>query len=238
MNSIDLSKPRKEIEKAIEAGDLPRLLKMSGTLHGHYCPGLATGVKAAVRAVNELGASSTGMEEIIAIVETNSCFSDGVQFITGCSFGNNGLIYRDFGKTALTLAKRNGEAVRVAARPDALSLERREPEAMELFQKVVSKRQGTEADQIRLQEMWQQVALRVLDIPDDELFNVSQSTIQVPAYAPIFASVNCSICGESIMEPRARIKDGKPACISCSGHEYYQLTGDGMSRIHPDRAAA
>ena len=238
MNSIDMSKPRQEIEKAIEAGDLPLLLKMSGTLHGHYCPGLATGVKAAVRAVKELGANSTGMEEIIAIVETNSCFSDGVQFITGCSFGNNGLIYRDFGKTALTLAKRNGEAVRVAAKPDALSLERREPEAMELFQKVVTKRQGTEADQVRLQGLWQQVALRVLDIPDDELFNVSRSTIQVPAYAHIFASVNCSICGESIMEPRARIKDGKPVCISCSGHEYYQLAGDGMSLVHPDRAAA
>ena len=28
-----------------------------------------------------------------------------------------------------------------------------------------------------------------------------------------------------------RIKDGKPVCIPCSGQEYYQLAGDGISII-------
>ena len=60
---------------------------MTGALHGHFCPFLAIGVKAAARAVKELGISSTGMEEVVAIVETNNCFSDGVQFVTGCSLG-------------------------------------------------------------------------------------------------------------------------------------------------------
>ncbi len=235
MNSTDMQNPRQEIEEAITAGDLPKLLKMSGMLHGHFCPGLAMGVKAAVRAVKELGASSTGMEDVVAIVETNNCFSDGVQFITGCSFGNNGLIYRDYGKTALTLARRSGEAVRVASKPDSLSLERREPEAMELFQKVVAKRQGTETDQTRLKELWRQVAFRMLDVPDDELFTVNRTTIEVPAYARIFANAQCAICGENVMEPRARMRDGKTVCLPCSGQEYYQLAGDGISLILPNR---
>lgn len=229
MNSANIDNPRHEIEETIAAGDLSKLLEMTGMLHGHFCPGVASGVKAAVRAVKELGVSPTGMEEVIAIVETNNCFSDGVQFVTGCSFGNNALIYLDYGKMALTLAKRNGEAIRVSARPDGLSLERREPEAMKLFQKVVVRREGTEADQRRLKELWRQISFRMLDIPDNELLNVSKLTIEVPAYTRIFANVKCSVCGENTMEPRARIKDGKPVCIPCSGQEFYQLAGEGIS---------
>jgi len=223
--------PRHEIEEAVAAGDLPKLLKMTGLLHGHFCPFSAIGVKASVRAVKELGISSTGMEEVIAIVETNNCFSDGVQFVTGCSFGNNALIYRDYGKTAFTLAKRNGEALRVSVKADSRFLEEREPQTFELFQKVVVKRQGTEADQKRLGELWRQASFKMLDIPDDELFDVNRVKVDVPAYSRIFASVKCSLCGESVMEPRSRIRDGKPVCIPCSGQEYYQLTGNGMSVI-------
>jgi formylmethanofuran dehydrogenase subunit E len=221
--------PRYELEESIKEGDLLKLLKRAGELHGHFCPFLAIGVKAAARAVKELGVSSTGMEEIIAIVETNNCFSDGVQFITGCSFGNNALIYRDYGKTAFTLTRRNGEAVRIVVKDVSEFLERAEPEANRLFQKVVVEHKGTKEDERRLRERWRQIAFKILDVPDDELFDVTRVAIQVPAYARIFASVKCSICGENIMEPKARVRDGKPVCIPCSGQEYSQLAGDGIS---------
>ena len=221
--------PRHAIEDAIKARDLLKLLTKAGELHGHFCPFLALGVKAAVQAVNELGISSTGMEEVIAIVETNNCFSDGVQFVTGCSFGNNALIYRDYGKTAFTLAKRNGEAVRVSVKDISRLLEESEPEAQRLFQKVVIERKGTNGDQQRLRENWRRIGFNMLDIPDDELFDVKRTTTQVPAYSRIFASVKCSICEENVMEPRARVQNGQPVCIPCSGQEYNQLAGDGIS---------
>jgi formylmethanofuran dehydrogenase subunit E len=225
--------PRGDIEEAITAGDLRRLLMMSGMLHGHFCPYSAMGVKAATRAVRELGITSTGMEETIAIVETNNCFSDGVQLITGCSFGNNALIYRDYGKTAFTLAKRSGEAVRIALRIDSRFLEEREPEAMALFQKVVMERAGTTEEEQRLKEMWCELSFKLLEVPDEELFDIQRIQINVPAYARIFTNVKCSICGENVMEPRARLKNGKPVCIPCSGEEFYQLAGDGISAIVP-----
>jgi len=233
LNGIDVLNPRQAIEEAVAAPDLSKLLKMTGMLHGHFCPFVAIGVKAGVRAVKELGIGSTGMEEVIAIVETNNCFSDGMQFVTGCSFGNNALIYRDYGKTAFTLARRNGEAVRVSAKADSKFLEERAPEAAELFQKVVVRREGTEADQARMRELWRQISFKMLEVPDDELFDVEKLVIEVPAYARIFANMKCSICGENTMEPRARIKDGKPVCIPCSGQEYYQLAGDGISLVPP-----
>jgi formylmethanofuran dehydrogenase subunit E len=228
--ALNRERPRKEIEDAVAAGDLPRLLEMSGLLHGHFCPGSALGVKAATRASRELGVKSTGMEEIVAIVETNSCFSDGVQMVTGCSFGNNSLIYRDYGKTAFTLARRTGEALRVAVKPDINPLDRY-PEAAALFKKVVKERQGTEEDDETLRHTWIDISFRMLEIPDEELLDIRRLTIEVPSYAGISASVKCSVCGENTMETRARMKDGRPACLACSGQNYYQLTGDGLSII-------
>ena len=221
--------PREEIEEALAKCDLRKLLMLSAMLHGHFCPFLAVGVKAASRAMRELRASSTGMEEVVAIVETNSCFSDGIQFVTGCSFGNNALIYRDFGKTAFTLARRDGEALRVAVKADRRFLEEREPEAVGLFQKVVIAREGTDDDQRRLRALWREASFRLLDVSDEELFDLEPLTVEVPAFSRIFASATCSSCGEPVMEPRARIRDGRPVCILCSGHEYYQLDGNGMS---------
>ena len=225
---MDKENPRQEIEAAVAANDLQRLLEISGLLHGHFCPGSATGVKAAARAVRELGVKSTGMEEVVAIVETNSCFSDGVQMVTGCSFGNNGLIYRDYGKTAVTLARRTGGAVRVAQKANRSPLEKF-PEAAPLFQKVIKERSGTEEDNEKLRRLWMDISFRMLDIPDEEIFDISRLNIQVPAYARIFASVTCSLCGENTMEPRARMQDGKPVCLTCSNQDYYQLAGDGIS---------
>jgi len=225
--------PRKDIEEAITSGDLRRLLMMCGMLHGHFCPYSAIGVKAAARAVRGLGVESTGMEETIAIVETNNCFSDGVQLVTGCSFGNNALIYRDYGKTAFTLAKRTGEAIRIAVKADSKFLEEREPEAMALFQKVVKERAGNKEEEQRLKEMWCELSFKLLEVPDEELFDIRQMRIDVPAYARIFENLKCSICGENVMGPRARSKNGKHVCIPCSGEEFYQLSGDGISVICP-----
>ncbi len=231
MEVSNLENPREEIETAVETGDLPKLLRLSGLLHGHYCPGSAMGVKAAARAVRELKARSTGMEEVLAIVETNSCFADGVQMVTGCSLGNNGLIYRDYGKTALTLAYRSGEGVRLAAIPGAGPM-KNNPEAAALFKKVVTDRQGTPEDDEKLRTMWIKLSFEMLDLPDEELFTIDHMTATIPAYAPIYTSAICSVCGESTMEPRARLKDSKPTCLACSGQPYYELTGAGMTLVN------
>jgi formylmethanofuran dehydrogenase subunit E len=232
LNDIDLANPRLEIEEAIAANDLPKLLKMTGMLHGHFCPFSALGVKAANLAVRELKAKSKGMEGVIAIVETNNCFSDGVQFVTGCSFGNNSLIYRDVGKTAFTLTKRDGSAIRVAVKT-ARVMQERGDEATELWQKVIVERGGNEADQERLNELWRELSFKLLSLPDNEVLDIQNNQIQVPEFSRIFANAKCSVCGESIMEPRARIKDGEITCIPCAKQAYYQLSGNGISLIVP-----
>jgi formylmethanofuran dehydrogenase subunit E len=222
--------PRRDIEEAVAAGDLRKLLVICGMLHGHYCPFSALGVKAAARAMRELGAGSTGMEKLVAIVETNNCFSDGVQIVTGCSFGNNALIFRDYGKTAFTLARRTGRGLRISVRADRV-MEERSPETTELFDKVVVQRSGDEEEEKRLGELWRELSFRVLELSDEQVFDLKKVDVEIPSYARIFASVKCSVCGENVMEPRVRMKGGQPLCLACSDQQYYQLAGDGISTV-------
>ncbi|RJS88782.1 formylmethanofuran dehydrogenase [Candidatus Bathyarchaeota archaeon] len=230
---------RREIEEMIETGDLKGLLYKAGEIHGHLCSYLAYGVMAGYLAMRELGVRSRGMEEVVAIVETNNCFSDGIQVVTGCTFGNNALIYRDLGKTAVTVAKRNGTAIRVALDPDFESSRAEAyPEASELWDKIVARREeATPEEQRRMMELFAEMSLKELERPFEEVFKVRRLRIKVPEYAPIFSSVRCAVCGENIMETKARVKDGRPVCMACAGGEHYVLDGAGISVKDADEYA-
>ncbi|MCL4536163.1 MAG: formylmethanofuran dehydrogenase subunit E family protein, partial [Nitrospirae bacterium] len=56
--------------------------------HGHSCPGLALGYRVGVAAVKELNMENISEdEEVVAIVENDSCAVDAIQVLTGCTFG-------------------------------------------------------------------------------------------------------------------------------------------------------
>ncbi|MGB9777666.1 MAG: FmdE family protein [Anaerolineae bacterium] len=227
------TQPRTSIEDLIREGNTEALLQKAGELHGHFCPFLALGVRAGLIAMRALNVhENPGMEDVVAILECNNCFSDGVQTVTGCTFGNNGLIYRDIGKTAFTLARRDGIAVRVGLRADFVEgfRDRLPEEARALFQKIVQERQeATPQEQARLMEIWTESSFQQLTLPEEEVFAVQHLQVQVPPRSRIFASVRCAVCGESVMETRARVKNGQYVCIPCAGDEYYQLTGNGIA---------
>jgi formylmethanofuran dehydrogenase subunit E len=223
--------PRADIETLIRQGDLAGLLTKAGELHGHFCPGVALGVRAGYIGVRELSARSVGMERVVAIVETNSCFSDGVQMVTGCTLGNNALIYRDLGKTAVTVAKRGGRAIRVAVKPGfSEDFASRHPEAQALFDRIVVHREEvSEEEQQRLMALWREASFQQLNPPEQEVFEVKERQIELPPFAPIFGSARCAACGEKVMETRARVRDGEHACLECASAQYYVLDGSGIS---------
>lgn len=142
-----------KLNELIKSNDLEGILEYAREFHGHICPYLALGI----RAMEELGVgrldfSGSVDERILAIVETNSCFTDGVQITTGCTLGNNSLVYLDTGKTALTLVKRGSwEGVRVYIDAEKLR-SYYPPNAVELFNKVVKERKGTEEENKSLQK--------------------------------------------------------------------------------------
>ena len=56
---------------------------------------------------------------------------------------------------------------------------------------------------------------RVLEMPVEELFRVSEVEIEPPEKAIIYPTLICSKCGEGFMEPLGRVKKGEIVCISC-----------------------
>jgi len=227
--------PREEIERLIQKGDLEALLRKAAELHGHFCSYLTYGVKAGYIAIKELGIKNTGMEETIAIVETNNCFSDGIQIITGCTFGNNALMYKDVGKTAVTVAKRDGTAIRIALDPIyEKSIEKEYSEANGLWEKIVVKREeATRQEHNRMMELFAEMAFKELKKPADKMFRITRMKINTPQYAPIFNSVICQVCGEKTYKPV--MHNGKPVCMDCAGVNHYFLDGRGVFRRKPQK---
>ena len=180
--------------------------------HGHSCPGLAIGIRAAEIALREIGPHSAD-EEVVAIVETDMCGVDAIQYLTGCTFGKGNLIHLDYGKNAFTFIRRSdGKALRIVTRPDAFGPP--DPERQALFEGVRSGA-ATEQERARFSALHGQRAQQVLDAPEEALFDVREVEPRIPARARILTSLACDECGEMTMETRTRRFQGRTLCIPC-----------------------
>ena len=226
----EFANARQPIEAMIRSDDLEGLLRQVEAIHGHLCPMVSLGVKAGHYAMKFLDTGSTGMEEVVAVVECNNCFTDGIQVVTGCTFGNNALIFRDLGKTAVTVARRGSDqGVRLVVHPQYREeMFARYPAAGPLFEKVVVQRNATPEEEHHLHHIWPAIAYKELERPLEESLMVAEVKVKLPPYAPIHPSVVCSQCGEGVMEPRVRLVKGQPTCLACAGAEYAELTGHGI----------
>ena len=179
--------------------------------HGHSCPGLALGYRVAVFALKELGERSSD-EELVGIVENNSCAVDAVQVVTGCTFGKGNLIFRDFGKQAYTFIRRpSGDGIRISV--DWKSPEETEEERL-MWDRYSKGDHSEEVLKTVHNRRAKKIAL-ILSASGEELFKVVKGKMDLPEEAKIYPSLRCGACGEKVMEPRARVKDGKIVCIPC-----------------------
>jgi formylmethanofuran dehydrogenase subunit E len=183
--------------------------------HGHSCPGLAIGYRAALAGLRELSVDRPKDEELVAIVENDACGIDAVQVVAGTTLGKGNLIFRDYGKRVYTfINRRTGDAVRVAERPE-FSERKGDPRLGELRKKVVDGT-ATPAEEKEFSRRSNASVRELLSMPEEEIFSISHVTVDIPERARIFRSVRCSICGETVSESRARLQEGKIVCIPCS----------------------
>lgn len=176
------------------------------------------GLRAALAAMEALGVDRTGDSALVALVELDenhcaTCFADGVQVATGCTFGKGNIRKLHYGKWGLTLIdKKRGKAVRVA--PLAAAMERnKQTEFMALRKKGVPPTQIDPAISEPLVE-------NVMNAPIEALLSVGEVFDYTWHEAPhTFDTVVCEQCGEMVVERNARIKNGKVLCIPCAGYE-------------------
>jgi formylmethanofuran dehydrogenase subunit E len=183
--------------------------------HGHSCPGLALGYRVSLRVLGEFRGRAED-EELVAIVENNSCAVDAIQTMTGCTFGKGNLIFRDYGKQVYTFLRRpSGKSIRI-------SVDWKRPVETEEEKAVWERYTKGDRSKKVMQFVHDRKASRIryiLEADERELMAVRKGTEKLPPEAEIYRSVVCENCGEKVAEPGVRIRDGRLLCIPCFGNK-------------------
>ena len=185
-------------------------------LHGHKCPAMPLGLRTGEAAMNALGVSRAKDGELVAILELGenhcaTCFADGVQMITGCTFGKGNIKKTGKGKWGLTLVdKKSGQAVRVVPKAEAMLVSKQS----DFMQKYRSK--GIPASEVP-EEVVAPLIKNVMEAPEDALIKIGSVTpykLEEPAGS--FSGFVCEECGEMTVMEYGRIKGEKKVCMDCA----------------------
>jgi formylmethanofuran dehydrogenase subunit E len=187
------------------------LIQQTIKFHGHSCPGLALGIRAAELALAKLGRATD--EEIVAVVETDMCGVDAVQFLTGCTFGKGNLIHLDYGKNAFTFYRRSdGKGFRIVTKRGTPQYQDDELSAL---RKKMLKEKLTPEEQDKMKKGKAARIEWIMDADPQDLFEVNPVQGPIPKKARILQSLPCEACGELTMESRTRRYLGQTLCIPC-----------------------
>jgi formylmethanofuran dehydrogenase subunit E len=155
--------------------------------HGHACPGLAVGFKAALKARELLDCDGSPDEEVVCISENDACGVDAIQVLLGCTAGKGNLLFHIRGKMAWSFYnRRNGRSIR-------------------LVQKDGLEHKDTLEEKIQL----------ILDTPARQLFEMMAPTLPLPQPAKTYKTYQCARCGEKTGEKWIRLVDGQTVCLDC-----------------------
>jgi len=186
--------------------ELQRLLELSGMRHSHLCPRQVLGVRMALTGAGWLGMELPRADkEFLIIAETDGCFLDGLEVASGLTPGHRTLRIEDYGKIAATFVEvKTGRALRLAPKAGVRELAYRyaSGETRHYFAQL----QGYQV------------------MPEEELFTATVVTLR-PSAAEIMSRagvrIDCSLCGEEIINEREVMISGKAYCQWCSGSGYY-----------------
>lgn len=179
--------------------------------HGHSCPGLAIGIRAAELARTRLGVPEE--IELVAVAETDMCGLDAIQFLTGCTYGKGNLIHKDLGKMAFSFFDRKSKkGFRAVLNPEANAAINTELRGL---MKKVADQTTSAADEERRLSLRAQLQGWYMDAPLEEMFMVKDTNVPAPRRARVLESLQCEQCGEMTMESRTRRFGGRTLCIPC-----------------------
>jgi formylmethanofuran dehydrogenase subunit E len=187
--------------------ELRTLLEISSRNNDHLCPRQTLGVRIGLAGMAFLGfAEPLAKKRLLVIAETDGCFVDGLIAATQCTVGHRTLRVEDYGKIAATFVDViKGMAVRVSP-------------SLDVRQRAYNFVPNEKRHYFAQLEAYQ-------IIPDEELLalqpvDLISSIDQIISLAGV--RVNCSICGEEIINEREILQNGLTICRSCAGQGYYR----------------
>lgn len=195
--------------------DAKEFLKSGQLLHGHKCPAMPLGLRAGAAAMNALAVPRAKDKELSVVLELGDahcahCFADGVQMITGCTFGKGNIRKAGYGKFGLTLTEQaTGRSVRVVPHAEVQLAGRRTP----YFQEY--RVRGIPASRVP-DEVVDPVIEQVMTAPQERLLSIGAEFRLEPTLQPdTFATDVCEVCGELVIERYLRSDGERMVCIPC-----------------------
>ncbi|RMD98058.1 MAG: tRNA CCA-pyrophosphorylase, partial [Calditrichaeota bacterium] len=181
-------------------------LEFGQKFHGHKCPAMPLGLRVGAAAMNALGVDRTGDSALLAILDLGdnhcaTCFGDGIQVITGCTFGKGNIQKTHKGKWALTLVdKKSNRAVRVSPKAQAMLANKETSFFKDYREKGVPPTQVPD-------EVVEPLVVKVMGSPEEMLLEVSE-VFDYPHQEPphSFSSFVCDSCGEMVVEEYGRVR--------------------------------
>jgi formylmethanofuran dehydrogenase subunit E len=164
------------------------LMEKAARFHGHICPGLAIGVLAAKYLLDN-GFNYSPNEEVVAVVENDSCSVDAIQALLGTTYGKGNLIHHDYGKFNYSFYNRETEkAIKLSVK-----------------EKTFEDKKKSKHEIIK----------HVLNSKPEKVFNIKEIDFNPPSSAQIEDSIPCDICGEKTMNSRLMFYENNSMCIPC-----------------------
>jgi len=183
--------------------------------HGHKCPAMPMGLRVGAAAMNKLGVERAKDGQLLAILELGedhcaTCFADGVQMITGCTYGKGNIARTHDGKWGVTLVdKKSNRAVRVTPKAEAMLANKKTTFFTEYREK------GIPASEVPAEHV-DPLVERVMNAPDDKIMKVGEIHEYKHNDKPdSFAGFVCDSCGEMVVEKYGKPLGDKIVCQPC-----------------------
>jgi formylmethanofuran dehydrogenase subunit E len=179
----------------------------SAAQHERLCPRQVLGVRIGLAAGHALGLSLPRDDKrLLLFAETDGCVLDGVTAATGCTAGHRTLRIVDYGRVAVTAVDvETQRAVRIAPRTGVREL-------------AVTFASNDVPRYYAQVEGYQQ-------IPEQALLRVEPVTLTFDLTALLGrrgTRVDCSRCGEEVLNGREAYVSGGAVCPGCQAGAYYQ----------------
>jgi formylmethanofuran dehydrogenase subunit E len=190
--------------------DLENLLGQIAARHRHRCPRQVLGARIALAGAAALGLAVPRTDRrLVIFVESDGCFADAVEVVTGATVGRRTLRVMDYGLVAATFVDQRTEAaVRVAPQPGI---------RMRALAFAPEEKRRYHAQLLGYARM-----------PDDHLLEVRPVVLKTPLASVLSRAgkrVTCDRCGEEIHNEREIRSGGEQLCVSCAGAGYFERLG-------------
>jgi formylmethanofuran dehydrogenase subunit E len=200
-------------------------LKRIADFHGHVCPDLVIGARAVETALDFLQSKEELPSNLCVVAHNQTSALDAIQYLTGCTLGNQRLVINDWGKHRYQfISGTTGRAVDVRMKPVHFHLE---GAYFELEEKV-QQQGGTMYEVARMQGIISQWVQWLTSMPAEALFSVEERSCELPTAEVCSKYVQCIQCGDLVQKRKAVCLREGLFCVSCA-----QATVPDTAHLYP-----